>query len=80
MRQMLLSFVLLFAVVGESSLVGPAAGRASASPAAECSVSGIGTTAATADPSSGTLRITAASCEGLALQASRINLTSLAVR
>jgi hypothetical protein len=80
MRQMLLRFVLLFAVVGESSLVGPAAERASASPAAECSISGIGTTAATADPSSGTLRIAAASCEGFALQASRIDLISFTAR
>jgi hypothetical protein len=79
MRQMLVRFVLLFAVVGESSLVGPAAGRAIASPAAACVISGIGTTAAAIDPSSGTLKITAASCEGFAQQASHFRLTSLAV-
>jgi hypothetical protein len=80
MRQMLVRFVLLFAVVGESSLIGPAAERATASPAAPCAISGIGTTAAAIDPSSGALKITAASCEGFAQQASRINLISLAVR
>jgi hypothetical protein len=79
MRQMMVRFVLLFAVVGESSLVGPAAERASVSPAANCSISGIGTTAAAADPSSGVLKIAAASCEGFALQTSRITLTTLTV-
>lgn len=80
MRQLIVRFVLLFAVVGESSLVGPAAERASVSPAAECSISGIGTTAAAADPSSGAIRSAAASCEGFALLTSRINLISLTVR
>jgi hypothetical protein len=80
MRHLIVRFVLLFTVVGESSLVGPAAERASVSPAAECSISGIGTTAAAVDPSSGAIRSAAASCEGFALLTSRINLISLTVR
>jgi hypothetical protein len=77
MRQMLVRFVLLFAVVGESSLVGLNVKRAATSPAVACSISGIGTTAAAVDPSSGTLAITAASCEGFVQKASHVNLISL---
>ena len=80
MRQMLVRFVLLFAVAGEASLVGPAVEMVTASPAAGCSILGIGTAAAVTDLSSGTLKITPASCEGFAQATSHIGLMSLTVR
>jgi hypothetical protein len=74
MRKILVRFILLFAVVGESSLVVLAVTHHDARDIAECSIAGIGSTAATLDATRGTLGVTPAACDGFLQQASAVDL------
>jgi len=77
MRRLLVKFILLFAVVGEASLVGLAVRReAAARTAAGCSIAGIGSTSANLDAASGIVRVAPATCEGFLQQASAVDLVS----
>jgi hypothetical protein len=77
MRQILVRFILLFAVVGESSLVVLTVKPEDAPPPANCYIAGIGSASATVDRASGALRVTRTTCEGFLQQESAMNLAAL---
>ena len=76
MRRLMVKFILLFAVVGESSLVMLAVRREAAPSTADCSIVGIGSTAAVLDEAFETVNVVPASCEGFLEQASAVDLLS----
>ena len=77
MRRLMVKFILLFAVVGESSLVVLAVRREAPRRTPDCSIVGIGSTAAHLDAASGTVRAVPATCEGFLQQASAVDLSSI---
>ena len=76
MRRLMVKFILLFAIVGESSLVVLAVRREAPRPTADCSIAGIGSTAAHLDAASGTVHVVPTTCEGFLQQASAVDLLS----
>ena len=80
MRRLMVKFILLFAVVGESSLVVLAVRREPHPSTADCSIAGVGSTAATLDAASGTVQVAPATCEGLLHRASAVDLFSVTQR
>jgi len=69
MRRLMVKFILLFAIVGESSLI-VIDFRPQALPQTEsCSVVGVGSTAAALDATSGTVNVVPTTCEGLLTRA-----------
>jgi len=80
MRRLMVKFILLFAVVGESSLVVLAVRREAPHRTADCSIVGVGSTAAHLDAVSGTVHAVPATCEGFLQQASAVDLLSVTRR